>query len=359
MQTSLTTATTTTLEPLSPEEVARVQALKGAIQISDSGSILQFAVGTQSKIAGYADSILSQVRNKDAGDAGQALSGLLANVRELDVGALSEDGGLASIPLIGGIFSQVKRFLQRYEKVSVQIDRIGGELDKSRMGLMKDIALLDNLFQKNVEQVRDLDLHIVAGGQILDEIRQVRIPELEAQANRSQDGLDAQKVQDARQFAERFEKKLHDLRLSRTIAIQTAPQIRLVQAGNQVLVEKIQSSILQTLPLWKSQMVLAISLLRQKKSLKLQSEVTDATNDLLRRNSEMLKQQTLEVAREGERGIVDLETLKKVNADLISTLEDTLRIQDEGRRKRQDAEGELVKIEGELKQKVLSLQTRG
>ncbi|MBK9575598.1 MAG: toxic anion resistance protein [Fibrobacteres bacterium] len=359
MQTSLTTATTTTLEPLTPEEAARVQALKGSIQISDSGSILQFAVGTQSKIAGYADSILSQVRNKDAGEAGQALSGLLSNVRELDVGSLSEDGGLASIPLIGGIFSQVKRFLQRYEKVSVQIDRIGAELDKARMGLMKDIALLDNLFQKNVEQVRDLDLHIVAGGQILDEIRQVRIPELEAQASRSQDGLDAQKVQDARQFADRFEKKLHDLRLSRTIAIQTAPQIRLVQAGNQVLVEKIQSSILQTLPLWKSQMVLAISLLRQKKSLKLQSEVTDATNDLLRRNSEMLKQQTLEVAREGERGIVDLETLKKVNADLISTLEDTLRIQDEGRRKRQDAEGELVKIEGELKQKVLSLQTRG
>lgn len=358
MQTSLTTATTTTFEPLTPEEAARVQAIKGAVQIADSGSILQFAVGTQSKIAGFADSILSQVRNKDAGEAGQALSGLLANVRELDVGSLSEDGGLASLPLIGGIFSQVKRFMQRYEKVSVQIDRIGAELDKARMGLMKDLALLDNLFQKNVEQVRDLDLHIVAGGQILDEIRQSRIPELEAQASRTQDPLDAHKVQDARQFADRFEKKLHDLKLSRTIAIQTAPQIRMVQAGNQVLVEKIQSSILQTLPLWKSQMVLAISILRQKKSLKLQSEVTNATNDLLRRNSEMLKQQTLEVAREGERGIVDLETLKKVNADLISTLEDTLRIQDEGRRKRQAAEGELVKIEGELKQKVLSLQSR-
>lgn len=357
MQSSLST-TNATLEPLSPEEISRVQALKGSVQITDSGSILQFAVGTQSKIAGFADSILSQVRNKDAGDAGQALSGLLTNVRELDVGSLSEDGGLASLPLVGGIFSQVKRFMQRYEKVSVQIDRIGMELDKARMGLMKDLALLDNLFQKNIEQVRDLDLHIVAGGQILDEIRQAHLPELEAKANRSQDPLDAQKVQDARQFADRFEKKLHDLKLSRTIAIQTAPQIRMVQAGNQVLVEKIQSSILQTLPLWKSQMVLAISILRQKKSLKLQTEVTNATNDLLRRNAEMLKQQTLEVAREGERGIVDLETLKKVNADLISTLEDTLRIQDEGRRKRQAAEGELVKIEGELKQKVLSLQSR-
>lgn len=343
-----------TIEPLTPEEEARLLQIQGAVSLKDSNSILQFAVGTQSKIAGYADSILSQVRNKDAGEAGQALSNLLSNVRELDVGSLSEDSGLASLPLVGGIFSSVKKFLQRYEKVSVQIERIGAELEQARTGLLKDVALLDNLFQKNTEQVRDLDLHLLAGAKVVKEIREVVLPEWEAKAVASQDPMDAQRLQDGRQFVERFEKKLHDLRLSRTIAVQTAPQIRMVQAGNQVLVEKIQTSILQTLPLWKSQMVLAISLLRQKKSLKLQTEVTNATNELLRRNSEMLRQQTLEVAREGERGIVDLETLKKVNSDLISTLEDTLRIQEEGRRKRTEAEGELTKIEAELKSKILA-----
>jgi uncharacterized protein YaaN involved in tellurite resistance len=246
--------------------------------------------------------------------------------------------------------------VQRYEKLSVQIEKITNELDKSRNQLMRDITLLDNLFEKNYDYLKDLDLYIIAGEQLLAELDKTVIPEFKAKAEKSQDPLDAQKLQDMHQFLSRFEKKLHDLKLSRMVSIQTAPQIRLIQNNNQLLVEKIQTSILNTIPLWKNQVIIAITLFRQKKSLSLQKEVSDTTNELLKKNSEMLKGSSIEIAKESERGIVDIETLQKVNTDLISTIEETLKIQQDGRQKRAQAEEQLKKMESELKQKLLEVK---
>jgi uncharacterized protein YaaN involved in tellurite resistance len=221
---------------------------------------------------------------------------------------------------------------------------------------MRDITLLDNLFEKNYDYLKELDLYIIAGEQLLAELDKTVIPEFKARAEKSQDPLDAQKLQDMQQFLSRFEKKLHDLKLSRMVSIQTAPQIRLIQNNNQLLVEKIQTSILNTIPLWKNQVIIAITLFRQKKSLSLQKEVSDTTNELLKKNSEMLKGSSIEIAKESERGIVDIETLQKVNTDLISTIEETLKIQQDGRQKRAQAEEQLKKMEGELKQKLMEVK---
>ena len=221
---------------------------------------------------------------------------------------------------------------------------------------MKDITLLDGLYAKNLDYLRELSVYIAAGQMKLSELREKTLPELQAKAEASKDPMDAQRMQDFNQFLDRFDKKLYDLKLTRMVSIQTAPQVRLIQNSDQLLVEKIQSSILNTIPLWKNQIVIAISLFRQKKALDLQKEVTKTTNELLSKNSEMLKQGTVEVARESERGIVEIETLQKVNTDLISTIEETLRIQEEGRTKRQQAEGELARMEGELKARLTTIK---
>jgi uncharacterized protein YaaN involved in tellurite resistance len=220
------------------------------------------------------------------------------------------------------------------------------------MQLLKDITMFDGLYGKNIDYIKEIDLYIIAGKMKLQEINETILPELKRKADASGDAIDAQKVQDIAQMANRLEKKIHDLQLSRMIAIQTSPQIRLIQNNDQLLVEKIQSSILNTIPLWKNQVVIAIGIYRQKKAVEMQKKVTDTTNELLKKNAEMLKQGTIDVARESERGIVEIETLKKVHGDLISTIEETLKIQQEGRVKRREAEGELVKIEGELKEKL-------
>jgi uncharacterized protein YaaN involved in tellurite resistance len=224
------------------------------------------------------------------------------------------------------------------------------------MTLLRDITMLDQLYEKNLEYLKDLDLFIAAGIMKLEELRAARLPELEAAAKASNDPADAQKLNDFNQFLVRFEKKLHDLKLSRMIAIQTAPQVRLIQNNDQALVEKIQSSILTTIPLWKNQIVIAISLLRQRKALGVQKAVTDATNELLTKNSEMLKAGSVAVAAETERGIVEIETLKKVNDDLISTIEETIRIQEDGKAKRAQAETELRQLESDLKNKLAAIR---
>ena len=345
------------LDSLPEAEKSRVMAIKQGISFTDSQAVVQFGVGAQARIADFADSILSEIRNKDAGDAGSSLSELLVAVKDIDVDRLGAKNPLASIPLLGGLLDAARRFAQRYEKISTQIERISDDLDKARMQMLKDIAMLDKLFEKNWEYLRELDLFILAGKLALEELQKTVIPELQEKAKSSGDPQDAQKLQDAIQFTDRFDKKLHDLLLSRMVSIQTAPQIRLIQNNDQLLVEKIQSSILNTIPLWKSQIVIAISLFRQKKALDLQKKVADTTNDLLTKNSELLKNSSIEVARQSERGIVDIETLKKVNADLISTLEETIKIQSEGRDRRRSAEEELKKMEDELKAKLVAVKT--
>ena len=343
-------------DSLNADEKAKVETIKKSVGINDTQALLQFGVGAQTKIADFSDTILSEIRNKDAGYVGDALGGLLTTIKDINVGSLSARSPLASIPIIGNLVDAARKFVQRYEKLSVQIEKITNELDKSRNQLMRDITLLDSLFEKNYDYLKELDLYIIAGEQLLAELDKTVIPGFKTKAEKSQDPLDAQKLQDMQQFLSRFEKKLHDLKLSRMVSIQTAPQIRLIQNNNQLLVEKIQTSILNTIPLWKNQVIIAITLFRQKKSLSLQKEVSDTTNELLKKNSEMLKGSSIEIARESERGIVDIETLQKVNTDLISTIEETLRIQQDGRQKRAQAEEQLKKMESELKQKLLEVK---
>ncbi len=341
---------------LNEEQKKKVEEIKSSINVGDSQEIIQFGVGAQSKISGFADTILSQIRAKDAGYAGDVLTELMLRVKEIDVGSLSDGSFVSKIPLIGGLIDSAKRFAARYEKLSVEIEKIVDELAKARMELLKDVTLFDNLYEKNLEYLAELDLFIIAGELKLKDVRETLLPELKAKADASNDPVDAQRYQDAVQMANRFEKKLHDLKLSRMVSIQTSPQIRLIQNNNQVLVEKIQSSILNTIPLWKNQIIIAIGIFKQKKALELQREVTDTTNELLAKNAEMLKDSTIKVARESERGIVELETLKKVNNDLISTIEETIKIQQEGSQKRRQAETELIQLENDLKKKLTEVQ---
>jgi uncharacterized protein YaaN involved in tellurite resistance len=344
-------------ERLAPDERTRVDTIVKSVHPGDSQAVIQYGVAAQSKIAEFADTVLEEIRSKDGGHAGEILSDLLVTIKNLDVGSLASESPLAKIPILGSLVSAARRFIQRYERLSVQIERIINELDKARLQLLRDITLLDKLYEKNISYQRDLDLFIVAGEVFLKEARAKLLPELQKTADATKDPIDAQKLQDVNQFIVRFEKKLHDLKLSRMITIQSAPQIRLIQNNDQALVEKIQTSILNTIPLWKNQIIIAITLFRQKKALTLQKEVADTTNELLTKNSELLKQSSIEIARESERGIVDIETLQKVNTDLITTIEETLRIQQEGRSKREAAEAELRRMEGELKQKLSAINS--
>jgi len=345
------------LPSLAPAELEKARSIAAGIDLADTQAVIQFGTGAQSRIASFADTILDEIRNKDSGHVGEVLGGLVTKIREIDVGSLGASGNFwSSIPLIGGLVDSVRRFVTRYEKLSVQIEKIIMELETARMNLLRDITMLDSLFGKNLEFLKELDIIIAAGRLKIEEVNDRILPELKAKADASNDPADAQRFQDMNQLLNRFEKKLHDLQLSRMLSIQTGPQIRLIQNNDQTLVEKIQSSILTTIPLWKNQIIIAISLFRQKKALALQKEVTNTTNELIARNSEMLKVGSIDIARESERGIIEIETLKKVNDDLISTIEETLEIQKEGREKRAAAETELRQMENELKVRLKSVQ---
>ncbi len=345
------------LNDLTEEQKKEVQTIAGQIDIDDSQSVIQFGVGVQNGVSSFADNILGNIRSKDSGYVGDVLTELMVHVKSLNVEKLSaSEGFMSKIPIIGSFVEGMKKFVASYDKVSVQIEKIIDELTKARMQLLKDITMFDGLYEKNIDYLRDIDLYILAGKMRLQEIQEKILPEMKAKAESSGDAVESQKVQDVAQMANRLEKKIYDLQLSRMIAIQTNPQIRLIQNNDQLLVEKIQSSILNTIPLWKNQVIIAIGIFRQRKSLEMQKEVTKTTNELLKKNSEMLKQGSLEVARESERGIVEIETLKKVHEDLVSTIEETLKIQQEGRTKRREAETELSKLEGDLKDKLRVIQ---
>ncbi|GGB03003.1 toxic anion resistance protein [Puia dinghuensis] len=341
-----------------PEEMTRVETIRQQINLEDSQAIITYGVGAQREISTFADTILGEVRNKDSGYVGDIMTNLLTHIKKVDVNGLEIKGGfLSRIPILSSFFNSVKKFIAGYDKLSVQIEKITDQLDNARMGLLRDITLLDNMFVKNQDYRKNLEAYIAAGQLKIHELQTTTLPALRAKAGETKDALDAQRYNDFSQTLNRFEKKVYDLNLSHVISIQTGPQIRLIQNGNQALVEKIQSSILNTIPLWKNQMVIAITLLRQRNSLELQKEVTKTTNELLTKNSQLLKEGTIEIAKESESGIVEIETLKKVNNDLISTIEETLKIQAEGKIKRQQAETELVRLESDLKDKLLSLKS--
>ena len=341
------------VEELSPEQRVRVEEVKNSIDLIDSQAVLQYGVGAQRNISSFSDNILTQVRSKDSGYVGELMSDLVLKVKEVDVDGLDE-GFLDKLPFLKNAPRAVKKFMQRYEKLEVQIDRIEQQLDQARMQMLKDITMFDGLYEKNLEYFRELQIYIAAGEEKLKELQEITLPQLHAEATAKGDAMSAQVVRDFEDTVNRFEKKIHDLKLSKAVAIQTAPQIRLIQNNDKMLVDKIQTAILSTIPLWKSQIVIALGLHRQESVLKMQRSVSDATNTLLTKNAELLRQNSTEVARESERGIVDLETLKKVNADLISTIEETIKIQQEGRAARQGAEAELLGIEQQLKQALLT-----
>lgn len=340
------------VEKLTPEQMARVEEVKNGINLMDSQTMIQYGVGAQRNISNFSDNILNQVRNKDSGYVGDLMSELILKVKDAEVDRL-DDGIMSKIPILRNASKTIKKFMQKYERLELQIDRIEQDLEKARMQMLKDITLFDSLYEKNMEYFQDLQIYILAGDEKLKELQQIILPRLHAEAAAKGDPMSAQAVRDFEDTVSRFEKKIYDLKLSKTIAIQTAPQIRLIQNNDKMLVDKIQTAVLSTIPLWKSQIVVALGLYRQEKALELQRSVTDATNELLTKNAELLKQNTADVARESERGIVDLETLKKVNSDLISTIEDTIKIQQEGRIARKNAEAELVSIEDKLKQTLL------
>ena len=337
-----------TVEELTPAERAEVDKIKEGLDLTDSAAIIDFGTTAQKNIADFSDSILSNVRTKDSGYVGELLSELLTNVKSFEPKS-SGGGFLKKLPLVSSLVGKAETMMQGYEKVSVQVEKVKTSLQKARMLMMKDVTMLDTLFAKNLEYFKTLELYIRAGEEKMQEMREVTLPKLRAQAAASSDPMAAQVVSDFESSVERFEKKVHDLKISKTISIQTAPQIRLIQNNDKVLIDRVQSAIYNSIPLWKNQMVIALGLANQKKVLEMQHSVNEMTNDLLKKNAEMLKIGTIETAKENERSIVDIETVRKVNDDLVTTIEETLKIQQEGRAKRRAAEAELVALESRLK----------
>lgn len=338
------------VETLTPEEKAQIVKIKDELDLTDSTAVLSYGAPAQKRIAEFSNNVLSQVRTKDSGQVGELLQGLVAQVKGYNPEGGSSGGSfLKKIPIVGSLVEKAEDVKEGYTKLSVQVDRIQGGLEQAKLKMMKDIALFDNLYEQNLAYFKNLQLYIQAGEEKLREMQEVTLPKLRAQAQESGDPMAVQVVADFEGSVQRFEKKVHDLKISKTIAIQTAPQIRLIQNNDKALVDRVQTAIYNTIPLWKNQMVIALGLKAQQDTLRLQQAVTNTTNDLLKRNAELLKQNTLEVAKENERSIVDIETVREVNEKLISTIEETVRIQQEGRQKRAAAEQELVQIEGRLR----------
>ncbi len=344
---------------MSPEDRQKVLDIAAQINIADSQSVIQYGNLAQSDISKFSDAMLDQIRAKDSGEVGSVLTDLLVKVQDLNIDAIDPNQkGFSLSKMFGGVRKETQKFIARYDKLSVQIEKIIDQLDRAKLQLIRDITTLDTMYVKNLDYLKQLDAYIMAGSLKLKDLNDKVLPQLKEKATKSGDAVDAQRVKDMAELISRFEKKIHDLKLSRMIAIQTAPQIRLIQNNDQTLVEKIQSSIMNTIPLWKNQIVIAITMLRQQSALKLQQDVTNTTNDLLARNSEMLKTSSIDIARENERGIVDIETLKKVNEDLIITLEETLKIQQDGRVRRAQAETELKSMEEDIRRKLLEIKDR-
>ena len=334
---------------LTDEERKRVDSIKENLNLMDGQACLQFGTPAQRNISDFADSILNTVRSKDSGYVGELLQQLITDIKDADLSGTEDGGFLEKIPILGRVKNNLERLKARYEKLEVQIGQIEGKLDQAKMEMLKDIGMFDMMYEKNLEYFRELNLYIIAGEERIAQLRREDIPGLRSQAAASSDPMAAQLVHDLEENVNRFEKKVHDLKLSRTIAVQTAPQIRLIQNNDKLLVDKIQTAVLNTIPIWKSQIVIALGLSRQQKVLDLNREISRTTNELLRRNSELLKTNTIETAKETERSVVDVETLKKTNEDLIFAIEETISIQKEGRAKRQEAEREIGRLEEELK----------
>jgi uncharacterized protein YaaN involved in tellurite resistance len=336
---------------LTEEERRMVDQFTSQIDLHNSNIVLQYGAGTQKKMADFSEKALENVQTKDLGEIGELLTGVVMELKGFD--AEEERGFL-------GIFkkssNKINALKAKYDKAEVNVNKICKILEGHQVQLMKDAAILDKMYEQNKVYFKELSMYILAGKKKLEEVRRTELAGLLEKANRSGLPEDAQEAKDLDALCNRFEKKIHDLELTRMISIQTAPQIRLVQNNDTIMVEKIQSTIVNTIPLWKSQMVLAMGVEHSAQAAQAQREVTNLTNELLKKNAERLKVATIDTARESERGIVDMETLRITNESLISTLDEVMRIQKEGKEKRREAEQEMNRLEGELKRKLLQIQ---
>lgn len=337
---------------LTAEEKKMVEDFSQKIDLHNSQAILQYGAGTQKKMADFSENALKNVRTKDMGEVGDMLSGLVVELKSFEI--TEEDKGI--LGLFKKSANKVTGLKAKYDKTETNVNNVCQALEKHQVTLMKDIALLDKMYDANLSYFKELSMYIIAGKQKLEEVRNGELAEAKAKAQASNLPEDAQAAKDIEAMCDRFEKKLHDLELTRMISIQTAPQIRLVQNNDTMMAEKIQSTLVNTIPLWKSQMVLALGIEHSNQAAKAQREVTDVTNELLKKNADLLKTASVETAKESERGIVDMETLQHTNETLISTFDEVMKIQEDGRAKRQAAEQEMQRLETELKNKMLEVR---
>jgi len=333
----------------SEEDKALIRQYKEKINLNSTTDIIQYGVASQAKVSNFSNEILKQVRTKDMGGAEDVLLNLRSDLKSFDENLNKKP----LIPFFDTLKKKIKRLRTEYASVEKNIHQIELKLEGHYKNLLKDVNIFDKLFVENQHYFKELSLHIAAGEEKLQEVHSTVLPQLKQEAEESGDQHKIQAYKDMEQHVVRFERKIHDLKLTRMVVLQTAPQIRMIQSNSSSLMEKIQSSIVNTLPLWKNQMVLTLGIAHSQRALEAQKAVTDATNELLRKNSEMLKESTINVARETERGIVDIETIKKANADIIHTIEQVLQIQRDGREKRKVVEQELLQAETELKQNLL------
>ena len=341
------------MSKLSPAEQAAVRNFSEQIDITNSSQVMNYGGAAQKNISEFSDAALASVRTKDLGEVGNMLGDLVVELKGLNFDESEKKG-------FKGLFKKatnnIASLKAQYDKAEVNVDKIVESLEKHEVVLLKDISMMDKMYEQNAAYLTELNMYILAGKLKIEQLREVELPEKLKKAEESGDPADAQAANDFANLIGRFEKKIHDLELTRMIAIQMAPQIRMVQNNDQLMAEKIQSSINNTIPLWKNQMVMALSLYHSEQAMKAQREVPDVTNALLRKNAAALHQGSVAIARESERGIVDMETLKQTNRELISTLEEVREIQDNGRAARAEAEHELAMLEGELKQKLLAMK---
>lgn len=337
---------------LTPEEKKMVADFAAKIDITDPNIVLQYGAGSQQKIANFSDSALQNVKTKDLGEVGNMITDLVGELRDFE----DDDSTKGFLGFFKKQTNKLEQMKTKYDKVDVNVEKIATALEDHQVKLMKDVAVLDQLYNVNLANFKELSMYIVAGKQKLEEVRANELPALIEKAKQSNLPEDTQAANDMAAMCNRFEKKIHDLELTRAISIQMAPQIRLIQNNDTVMSEKIQTTLVNTIPLWKSQMVIALGLAHSQQALKAQQQVTDLTNELLKKNAEALKVSTIETAKASERGIVDIETLKQTNETLISTLDEVVQIQNDGRAKRKEAEAELARIEDQLKNKLLTMK---
>lgn len=336
---------------LSQEERRMVDEFASKIELSNSNIILQYGAGAQKKIADFSESTMNNIRSKDLGEVGELLTGVVYELKKFDE---DEEKGILGLFKKGS--NKIASMKAKYDKAEVNINKICEVLESHQMRLLKDSAMLDKMYDLNKAYFKELSMYILAGKKKLDQVRRVELPALLEKANRSSLPEEAQEANDLAALCNRFEKKIHDLELTRMISIQMAPQIRLVQNNDTLMSEKIQSTLVNTIPLWKSQMVLALGMSHSQQAAETQRQVTDMTNELLKKNAATLKMATIETAKESERSIVDIDTLKITNESLITTLDEVVKIQEEGRQKRREAEVEIQRLESDLKKKLMEMR---